>query len=384
MPDPIINLGTPVVQAYLAGLASRRQQEAQQLQMAQTLFGVQNANRDDAFRSSQAAQQQANADRGFQNADRTYDLSRERMTFDQANRTADDNRRVLEMDQKRQAETAAQGFNATQFPQMVQSRGMSPDQLWDNAGQLASEETAFRAAPSDVQQQALKPALDTLRDQQIAEAARQRLQSDYQRAVDQITTDPRLSNGQRDKLLGDLRNEMMQRQGIVSKHFGDLPPSPTQLGERMAEFGVPQDKIAAAMPYAGLKEAGLTGDQAQQVMGTQKRTPYTAGLKAQDSVLDAQIRQAQTMLDSGQFADQEVQIRNQILALRRQQTRIAEQIAAELGGGGAGGGMMPQQGAQQPPQQAPDPIDQAIQALTQQLGRTPTEDEVLQALQGTP
>ena len=379
--DPIINLGTPIVQAYLAGLASRRQQEAQQLQQAQTLFGIQNANRDDAFRASQAARAQANTDRGFQNADRTYDLARERMTFDQGNRTADDMRRQDEIDQKRRAETAAQSFNATQFPQLVQSRGMSPDQLWDNAGQLATEETAFRAAPSAVQGQALKPALDTLRDQQIAEAARQRLQADYQRAVDQIATDPRLSNGQRDKLLGDLRAEMMQRQGLVSKHFGDIPPSPEQLGQRMAEFGVPPDKIAAAMPYAGLKEAGLTGEMAQQVMGTQKKTPYTAGLRAQDSVLDAQIRQAQTMLDSKQFPEQEAAIRNQILGLRRQQTRIAEQIAAELGGGvGMGGGGV----AQPAPQQAADPIDQAIQALTQQLGRTPTEDEVLQALQGTP
>ena len=376
--DPIINLGLPVVQSYLAGMAARRQQEEQALRQQQFAYGIQQDQqaqardaRDFGYRQQQDAQQQANADRTYGLNERQFGLSQQRFGLDQSQ----NDRQNMAFDQANERERAAQAAYGSQFPQIVQARGLSPDQLWDQAGSLAQQETAFRAAPSGVQQTLIRPAMDTVRDQQVAAAAQAKAWQNYQRAADQIINDPALGPEQRDDLIRQLREEFFQRMGIVGKHFGDIP-SPAQIAQDAADLQLlhpmaTPDRATAAVRMRGrgypigLGDANLTGRTPAK---PDKSVPLTQDREYQALKLDLDAAQDElkALMESGSNA--------QIAAARQQVTDARAQLRAYLRSGGQ----------QQPSAPQADPIDQAIQALSQRLGRPPTEDEVLQALQGTP
>jgi len=386
--DPIINLGLPVVQSYLAGMAARRQQEEQALRQQQFAYGIQQDQqaqardaRDFGYRQQRDAQQQANADRAFGLNERQFGLSQQRFGLDQSQ----NDRQTMAFDQANQREQAAQAAYGSQFPQIVQARGLSPDQLWEQAGSLAQQETAFRAAPSGVQQTLLRPAMDTVRDQQVAAAAQAKAWQNYQRAADQIINDPALGPEQRDDLIRQLREEFFQRMGIVGKHFGQVTETPAQISARLGQFGLSPDQIGAALPAVGLHQAGIGQEMAQNILGTRPKNPYTAGLRAQDAQLDAEIRKTRAMIDHGEKTKMDpallAQLQSQLMQKMSAQVGIAQQLTQLLNNGG--NGQQPQ-GSGNGSGVPDEAIDQAIQALAQRLGRAPTDEEVLQALQGTP
>ena len=127
--DPIINLGLPVVQSYLAGMAARRQQEEQARASSSSprhpagpAAQARDA-RDFGYRQQQDRQQQANADRTYGLNERQFGLSQQRFGLDQSQ----NNRQNMAFDQANQREQAAQAaLTAPSFRRSCKPGGSRP------------------------------------------------------------------------------------------------------------------------------------------------------------------------------------------------------------------------------------------------------------------
>ena len=107
------------------------------------------------------------------NADRTYGLQRAAVWALPAAirpRPSQNNRQNMAFDQANERERGRAGRLRLPVSADRASPGLSPDQL-GTGRQSGPAGDGFRAAPSGVQQTLIRPAMDTVRDQQVAAAA---------------------------------------------------------------------------------------------------------------------------------------------------------------------------------------------------------------------
>jgi len=292
MEDPIINVGIPIIQSYLAGLESRRRHEqnlAMNAQQEQELLFRQRRAQTDDYQQ-----------------DRAYGLQNRIAENNAANMTADNDRAMWQRDYGQRQEEAAQSMLTQQaMPYLAGglASGMSADPMAD-----MERVQGFAKAPSAVQERVLG-GMRQMAAQEAVRADRERRKTAALIAIDRSEFDE--------------QQKRLMRLQIESK-YANAPLSDTMLGvgvggEEEAEMSPEQmegyaadlqsihpmatpDRAAAAVRLRqggfpiGLGEANLSGQMREKVP-TYDQTPEYKRLDEKRAILKRRYDDAMRRAD---------------------------------------------------------------------------------------
>lgn len=298
--DPIINLGAPVVQAYLAGVAMRQRQQA--LNNDQM-----NEDRNFLFRTNQADinnrlnEQQFGLDQQrFSQSQKYNDALIGNMESDNARQAAEFGQRLTAFDLNRQDEMAArQAYTRQALPQIAP--GLATGQEQDPFGAMERVQQ-YANAPSDV----TRPMAEAQMKMDVEAQARARVEAEMVRkseaTIQAIAQDPHLNETQKQAAIASV---LAKRMG-ASVPAGAFRQSTIMDPEAAAQsiydtYGVQQGQNAQVDYQARMAaQFAMQGRQPPTSAYTQgNRTTPLASLPE-----TAALQQAQTAVNLAKFSEQ--------------------------------------------------------------------------------